>query len=274
MVNLDTNETYRINFKLSKEMQIYEIPAGKYKINSFHGMTDFIQDNYEVNLKTNPTLLNEFEINQGCILYIGDYLAKKPYYSCPTAKILRFANFEKSKKVLEGEKCPRELAISSLDFVEVDIDYYKYNYTQGTPITSNKCYLAGRFILEKPSWSITSFKLFIDNVWEKKRTPYTIGQNAEIQYIEVDPGEYLLNLEAIRSQTLYLGKSLPDYLKIPFIINPGEVIYVGKIQIVETHKFSGVTVIVGYQMDLEENRRTIMEHFVNEDLLIKSIDRD
>lgn len=45
LVNLDINETYRINFNFSKGLQIYEIPTGKYKINSSHGMTDFIQDN-------------------------------------------------------------------------------------------------------------------------------------------------------------------------------------------------------------------------------------
>lgn len=279
LVNKDTNETYVISFNFSKNLKIYEVPAGNYKISSFYGTktdygmkSEFISDeNYEFNLKTDPALMNEFELHQGEIMYIGDYAAKKVFYLSPTTKIIHTDNYDNMKMMLEKNHPLDKFTVNHIDFQEINIEAYKYD--EKLALSKDKCYLAGRFIFQRPFLSPSSYTIIIDDIWKKKIMKFGVNKSSDIRYFEAKPGEYLLELSLLYMSTIHdLGTFLPDNLKIPFTINPGEVIYLGEFRFVENEEFIGsASVHVKYQFDLEESRDIIKNHLADPNLIITSV---
>lgn len=98
-----------------------------------------------------------------------------------------------------------------------------------------------------------------------------LKEKTAIQYLEIEPGEYYV-------ATIYYGGSfgyssgeysrlIPEQLLLPFVIYPGEVLYIGDVGIQEKGRQVGSM----YVYNFEQAKLEIIDKFNNDTYIIKGL---
>jgi len=113
---------------------------------------------------------------------------------------------------------------------------------EGSALNDQGAYVAGRFY-EKPGFLQFSSRIQIliqDTADPSKRYWMPFRLNDEMQSLEIPPGEYLFErIYAVETRqtagggtsSTYINVVLPDALLVPFRVKPGEILYVGDLQL-------------------------------------------
>lgn len=289
--NIDSNEVYSIRFHHNNNYYYYEIPPGKYKIESFtikgyyhtssnrsgiiyadtqsETLLKLVKAKVIVKqLKVDPNLLCDFDVKEGEVLYIGDYFAKKPVKIEPrTTKIERQDSFEKLSLQFSTKNVNPQITLHSLGLNNLEPESYP---TVQSDLKNAKSYICGRFDLLNGSKG--SYKIYFGNLAMKKESKIEfLKEKATIQYSEVEPGEYYVVTiycgGSFRYSSGEYGALIPEQLMLPFVVNPGEVLYIGDIGIqVEGRQISSI-----YIYNFEQTKSEITVKFGNDTYIIKGL---
>ena len=222
--DINTHQGYTIGFGISKELKMYQIPPGVYRIDSFwikiYRLSEGEIVTADLKLEEDPRLYQNFEVQSGDLLYMGDYSIVKPIENQTRAsKITRESNTAAVTGYIEKHHL-KSLNLISLSETTVQLEPVTFSENnQSNP----NAYIAGRFCTEGSAY----LKTKIINLWTKEELKIDYAKSSAVRLFPIQPGEYIIDLDLGDQKDGNENVLMPFSWLLPFVVKPGEVMYLG-----------------------------------------------